>query len=365
MFGDEATVRCAARGRQLGFDAGFSGDGLQRRVDQSAAAGEEGPGAECPGDVVVQACAVEDVAHRRLQLLAGAGRTKAKVELDIDAAWNDIAGAGAAVDVGDLPGGRREKLVAPIPDRLRQLGNRRGCEMDWVAGQMRVGDVALHALDGQFPRQRSAAPIFDHVAERVDRGRLADDAVVDRLAALAQGLGDGDRAVDGVAFLIGSKQEGDRAAVLGLGGDEGFGGGDESCQRSFHVGGAAPVQHPLLAQRLEGIAVPLFERAAGDDVGMTGQTEQRTAAAAARPEVADRAALDELAAEADGFETAGDDRQAAGVVGGQRATGDELLGECKRRLVDDCQLAVLGHFGTAVPVHCARLTRLARQRRGD
>jgi hypothetical protein len=179
---------------------------------------------------------------------------------------------------------------------------------------------------------------------RVDRGRLADDAVVDRLAALAQGLGDGDRAVDGVAFLIGSEQEGDRAAVLGPGGDEGFGGGDESGQRSLHVGGAAPVQHALLAQRLEGVAVPLFERAAGDDVGVAGQTEQRAAAAAARPEVADRAALDELAAEADGFQAAGDDRQATGVVGGQRATGDELLGE----LASVASLATAGLLSLAI-----------------
>jgi hypothetical protein len=74
---------------------------------------------------------------------------------------------------------------------------------------------------------------------------------------------------------------------------------------------------------------------------MTGQTEQRTAAAAPRPEVADRAALDELAAEADGFQAAGDDRQAAGVVGGQRATGDELLGESRVASLASARVASL------------------------
>jgi hypothetical protein len=115
----------------------------------------------------------------------------------------------------------------------REFGDGRCGQMDRVLRQMRVGDVSLNALDGQLPGERAAAAVLDHVAEGVDRRRFADDAVVDRLAAALQGVGDGDGAVGGVAFLIGSEQEGDRTAMRGMCGDEGFARRDEGGQRAF------------------------------------------------------------------------------------------------------------------------------------
>ena len=62
--------------------------------------------------------------------------------------------------------------------------------MDRVFRQLRVGDVALNAFDGQLSRQRTAPPVLDHVAERVPGGGFADDAVVDCFSAFAQRLGE-------------------------------------------------------------------------------------------------------------------------------------------------------------------------------
>ena len=55
--------------------------------------------------------------------------------------------------------------------------------MRGIVGEMRIGDMALHALDRE-PAGHAAAPAdLDHVAERAGAGRLADDAGVERLAA--------------------------------------------------------------------------------------------------------------------------------------------------------------------------------------
>jgi hypothetical protein len=109
--------------------------------------------------------------------------------------------------ISTLPG---MTLVAPVPPwmleicqvvggkyslpssqtRGGQFGHgRRG---QWIGfGQMRVGDVALDALDRQLAGQRAAPAVLDHVAERVDRGRFADDAEVEHSRRALQRLGDG------------------------------------------------------------------------------------------------------------------------------------------------------------------------------
>jgi hypothetical protein len=164
-LGDEAAVRGAAAGRQLGFDAGFGANRLQRGVDQRAVAGQEGLAARVPDQFVVSAGGGRARAGSGLQLLGVLAVPKRKLN------WmSTLPGMTLLApvppwmfEICQVVGGK--ELVAFVPDRLRQLGNRRRCEMDRVLRQMRVGDVALHALDGQFPRQRSAAPILDHVAE--------------------------------------------------------------------------------------------------------------------------------------------------------------------------------------------------------
>jgi hypothetical protein len=53
-----------------------------------------------------------------------------------------------------------------------------------IPAELRIGDVRLHAARREAARKRAAAAVLDHVAELAHRGRLADDAVVDGLAAL-------------------------------------------------------------------------------------------------------------------------------------------------------------------------------------
>jgi hypothetical protein len=103
---------------------------------------------------------IEQRAHPGLQLLRSTGGAEAEVEVDVDAAGDDVAGTGAAVDVRDLPGGRWKAGVAGIPDGLRQFGDRRRCQMDRVFRQLRVGDVALNAFDGQLPDSEPRRPFL-------------------------------------------------------------------------------------------------------------------------------------------------------------------------------------------------------------
>ena len=65
-----------------------------------------------------------------------------------------------------------------------------------VLRQVRVGDVALHALDGELAAHGAAPAVLDHVAAALDRGGLADDAVVEALAARGQRVADDHGAVD-------------------------------------------------------------------------------------------------------------------------------------------------------------------------
>ena len=142
---------------------------------------------------------------------------------------------------------------------------------------MRVGDVALHAAHRQPAGQRAAPAVFDHVPKRSDRSRFADDAVVDRFAARLERLDDGDGAVDGIAFLVGGQQEGQRAGRFRVFRQKGLGRGQHRRQRRFHVGRATPVEPAVADFRGERRAGPLRQRAGGNDIGVTGEDEQRLA----------------------------------------------------------------------------------------
>ena len=102
--------------------------------------------------------------------------------------------------------------------------------MNRVARKMRIGDVALDAFDNQLAGQAAATAILDHVAEALDRGRFADDAVVNTLATRLEGLNDGNGAVGGVAFFIRGEQQGNAAGVVRVRRDEAFNGGHEGGQ---------------------------------------------------------------------------------------------------------------------------------------
>ena len=130
--GDEAAIGRAAAGRQFSFDAGFRVDCCARGVNQCATAGKEGFGAKGPQQIVIDPVTRQYFTDFCLQPLGCADRGEAEVEVDFNVAWNDVAGAGAAVDVGNLPGGWREKLVALIPDAASEFGN------DWRRSNLRA-----------------------------------------------------------------------------------------------------------------------------------------------------------------------------------------------------------------------------------
>jgi hypothetical protein len=196
--------------------------------------------------------------------------------------------------------------------------------------------MPLYAFHRQLAGERSPASVLDRVAELRDGGWFADDAVVHLLVACAQGFGNGNGAVCRVAFFIGGQEEGNRAGMRRPCRDEGFDRGNESGQRAFHVGGAAPVKHAFALYGLERVAVPLIEWSGGDDVGVSCKTQQRASVAAARPQVGYAAAIDVFAIETDAFKAFDDDWQASAVFRGDRAAGNQLFGKLqsgKRRAV--------------------------------
>jgi len=158
-------------------------------------------------------------------------------------------------------------------------------------------------------------------------GGLADDAIVDALAALLQALDDAHRAVHGRAFLVGGDQQGDGARVSGPLGDELLHRHDERRDGGLHVGGAASVQPAVAHGRHEGVGVPLLEGAGRHHVGVAREAEQRPSAAAPRPQIGDAAHAGVLALKAGLGEALGQQRLATRVGGRDGPAGDQLPGK--------------------------------------
>ena len=207
-----------------------------------------------------------------------------------------------------------------------------------------IGDMALHAEDSQLGRERAAAAVLDHVADAPHRRRLADDAVVERRAALDQPVAHAHRAVARRAFLVARDQERDRAGRVGMRRDEFLGRDDHRRDRALHVGGAAAVEDAVAVGRHERVAVPGRERAGRDDVGVAGEDHPLAGgrrAGAVGPEVRHARRLGaegkRRADEAERREALGDERLAAAVVGSDGATRDQRFGKMKGRRHRRCR----------------------------
>ncbi len=148
--------------------------------------------------------------------------------------------------------------------------------MDGVVGAVRVGDVALGAVHGDFGVQAAAAADLDHVAEAHRAGRLADDAEVGDVPVLLHPWQDTDCAIGCHAFLVAGDEQADGAAD-GNGGKVVGGGSDEGGDAALHVAGAAAVEHPVMHLGGEGVVTP-DGGADRDDVGVTGEAEMRAVA---------------------------------------------------------------------------------------
>ena len=238
------------------------------------------------------------------------------------------------MDVADLPRGRREEGVALVPFDGGQIRQRRREQVDRVLRELRIGDVALHTLDGQAPAERAAPAVLDHVAAARERSRLADDAVVELLTARLQRLTDDDRAVVGRAFLVAGQQQRNGERRLRVCGQKFFQCHDEGGDRGLHVAGAAPIQATVAQRWCERVALPLVERASRHDVGMAGKHQQWGILAGRRPlgpQVGDakviRPADDGFADEAQRLQTFDDERLTQRVVGGQGRALNQLSGQ--------------------------------------
>ncbi len=195
---DEARIRRAAAGRQFGPAAGCLFDRPRDEVGERAARGEEGDGvgriegegeararrrrADAPLDLGAQGCRCPCV-------------VEARVEDQPDFGRDDVGRRIADVDADDFEVGRIEIGRPGVKrGRLQRFENRRQ-RADRIVGELRIGDVALLAMQGQPAGERTAPAVLDRVAERGDAGRLAEQAMIEALAARARPFEQRDRAV--------------------------------------------------------------------------------------------------------------------------------------------------------------------------
>src|SRR5664280_863727 len=280
---DVAPVRRPTRGRKLAGDAGVLADRCRHGLAECAGRRQEGLAAERPGDLVRIRVLDDDPLKPRLHRFWRRFGAEPEVEVDDDFAGNDIAGAGAGVDVRYLPRRGREVRVAAVPFDADELREQRRGDMDRISREVRIGDMPLHADDAELAGEGASPAVLDHVAEADHRGRLADDAVVERRPLRDEPVADTCRAIDRRAFLVAGDEKADAAAVIGRRPDELFGGDDHRRDRALHVGGAAAVELAITLGRHEGIAGPGRERAGRNDVGVAGEDEPLAVRALALP----------------------------------------------------------------------------------
>src|SRR6185312_4436820 len=124
-------------------------------------------------------------------------------------------------------------------DRLDQLHQ----PADRVFRALRISNMALLAGDDQMAIERAAPADLDGVAKFFLIAWLAEDAVVESLAALG---GPGEKlrgAVDRDALLVAGDQERDRAfGLAAVGGEVIERSGDRAGDAAFHVHRPAPEQ---------------------------------------------------------------------------------------------------------------------------
>lgn len=142
-----------------------------------------------------------------LQLLRCAGRRKSEIEEDFNVARNDVAGARPAVNIGNLPGCRREVRVARVPYRRRQFGDGRGRWQDGSgSGEMRVAMCPCTPFTVRRPDSEPRRPFLSVSSVANNGSRFADQAEIHCFTTLAQGVDHRRRPVDGITFFVGGEQ---------------------------------------------------------------------------------------------------------------------------------------------------------------
>src|SRR5208282_1126962 len=162
---------------------------------------------------------------------------EADVEHKPDLARDDVRRRVANVDADHFEVRRLEVGVALV-ERGEQRRENGGERPDRIVGDVRVGDMALAAVQDEPPGQRSAPAVLDRVAERLDAGRLADDTMIEAFASGERPADQLDRAIDGRAFLVAGDEEADRPPKCPPG-DEAQGGRRGRREPALHIAGAA------------------------------------------------------------------------------------------------------------------------------
>ena len=85
--------------------------------------------------------------------LIGQLSAETEVELDKQFAGDNVVAAGACLNIGNLHAGRREELVTLVPLNRHQFVEHWRRAVYRVIGQMRIGYVPLHAMNGQVAGQ--------------------------------------------------------------------------------------------------------------------------------------------------------------------------------------------------------------------
>jgi len=156
--------------------------------------------------VVYGDCGMNGRLEPLLERVAAADRGVAEIERQLERPGDHVGRTGSGVDVRYLPRSRRKVLVALVPAHRREFGNGWRRDVDRILRQVGIGDVPLHAAHDQRSGKRPAASVLDHVAETVDRGGFADDAIVERLARGPELVDDLDGAVGRRAFFVRGNQ---------------------------------------------------------------------------------------------------------------------------------------------------------------
>ena len=237
------------------------------------------------------------------------------------------------MDVADLPASRRKVVVALVPLNARQLNQRRCHHMNGIAGQVRVGDVALHALDRQSASEAAAATILDGVPGLCFGRRLANDTIIKPLATRLQHPADGNGAINSRSFFIAGEQKADVESRIRRGGHIGLCRDNHGGQWSFHVAGAPPVQLALSHTGLERGAAPLLQWTRRHNIDMPGKhhrgARRSINSLPQRPEIAHekagRPTIHALTDEAQGSQLLRKQRQATTFFRCDRCAGDQPL----------------------------------------
>ena len=219
-----------------------------------------------------------------------------------------------------------ERLVAQRHDQRRDVRHR-------IRRAMRIGDMALDAVDVKRARQRTAAADLDAVAKFFDVAGFAQYAVIEFLAARRRPLQQLHGAVHGDIFLVAGDQERDRTFRLAAVCGEIFQRRrDAAGDAAFHVDGAAAVKKSVLDVARERAMSPCALVARRHHVGMTREGNVRRAAADAGIEIVDvggagLAEGDAMHLEAGALQDVLEHAERAGIRRGYRRTAQQIAGD--------------------------------------